>query len=108
MSASTAAIYLAAALAEIGGCFAFWMWARGGRSVLWLAPGMAALALFAWALTLSPASAAGRAFAAYGGIYIVCALVWLVVVEGGALRPTDLVGGGLALAGCTVILWGAR
>ncbi|NJC35062.1 small multidrug resistance family-3 protein [Sphingomonas jejuensis] len=108
MTPGAAAILVAAALAEIGGCYAFWAWARDGRSPLWLVPGIAALLLFAWLLTLSPADAAGRAFAAYGGIYITAALAWLLVVEGGTLRATDLAGGGLALAGCAVILWGAR
>lgn len=62
-----AVIYVAAAIAEIGGCFAFWAWLRLDRSPLWIVPGMASLALFAWLLTLSEASAAGRAYAIYGG-----------------------------------------
>jgi small multidrug resistance family-3 protein len=56
-------VYIGAAFAEIAGCFAFWAWARGGASMLWLLPGLAALAAFAWLLTLSPAGMAGRAFA---------------------------------------------
>lgn len=75
-------IFAAAALAEIAGCFAFWAWLRLGRSILWLAPGMVSLALFAWLLTLVDSAAAGRAFAAYGGIYIVASLLWLRVAEG--------------------------
>jgi drug/metabolite transporter superfamily protein YnfA len=59
-------VYGAAALAEIGGCFAFWAWLRSGASVLWLIPGVASLVVFALLLTLIPAEAAGRAFAAYG------------------------------------------
>lgn len=100
--------YLVAALAEIAGCFAFWAWLRLGRSWLWLAPGLAALALFAFALTRVEVDAAGRAYAAYGGIYIAVALVWLWLVEG--MRPDrwDLLGGAICLAGAAIILWAPR
>ena len=57
------AVYVAAAMAEIGGCFAFWAWLRMGRSILWLAPGVVSLIAFAWVLTFSPAENAGRAYA---------------------------------------------
>ena len=67
--------YAGAALAEIVGCFAFWAWLRLDRSPLWLLPGMASLALFAYLLTLVESEAAGRAYAAYGGIYIVAAIL---------------------------------
>ena len=101
-------IYLGAALAEIAGCFAFWAWLRLGRSALWLVPGIASLALFAWLLTLSPAAAAGRAFAAYGGIYILASLFWLWVAEG--VRPDrwDLAGTLVCLLGTALILFGPR
>lgn len=104
----TAAAYLFAALAEIAGCFAFWAWLRLGKSVLWVVPGMIALALFAWALTLVETSAAGRAFAAYGGIYIAASLGWLWAIEG--VRPDrwDLAGATLCLAGTVVILTAPR
>jgi len=69
--------YVAAAIAEIAGCFAFWAWVRLGKSVWWLIPGTASLALFAYLLTLVESSAAGRAYAAYGGIYVVASLFWL-------------------------------
>lgn len=62
--------YVGAALAEIAGCFSFWAWLRLGKSPLWLVPGMISLALFAWLLTLVDSDAAGRAYAAYGGVYI--------------------------------------
>jgi len=103
-----AAIYAAAALAEIAGCFAFWAWARLDRSPLWLVPGMASLALFAWLLTLVDSDAAGRAYAAYGGVYIATALGWLWVAEG--VRPDrwDLIGAAIALVGAAVILLGPR
>ena len=81
----TALIYVAAALAEIGGCFAFWMWLRLGKSIAWTVPGTASLLLFAYFLTLVPTDAAGRAFAAYGGVYIVASLAWMWAVE--TVRP---------------------
>ena len=97
-------IYAGAALAEIGGCFAFWAWLRLGKSAWWVVPGMASLALFAWLLTLADTDAAGRAFAAYGGIYIVAALCWMAVVERVTPDRWDLGGGALCLAGCLLIL----
>ena len=101
-------LYLAAALAEIAGCFAFWSWLRLDRPVWWLVPGLAALALFAGLLAFSPAAQAGRAYAAYGGVYILAALGWLWLVEG--VRPDrwDLVGGAVSLAGAAIILLAPR
>ncbi|BAV66088.1 YnfA family protein [Sphingobium cloacae] len=103
---STAFIYIGAALAEIGGCFAFWAWLRMGKSPLWLVPGCLSLVLFAWLLTLVDTSHAGRAYAAYGGIYIMSALLWLWAAEG--VRPDrwDMGGVALCLAGAAVILLG--
>lgn len=99
-------VFLGAALAEIAGCFAFWAWLRLGKPGWWLVPGCASLVLFAWLLTLVDSDAAGRAYAAYGGIYITSALLWLWIVEG--VRPDrwDLGGAALCLAGATVILFG--
>ena len=104
----TAFVYIAAALAEIAGCFGFWAWLRLGRSVLWLAPAIASLCLFAYLLTLVETEQAGRAFAAYGGVYIVASLAWLWLAEG--LRPDrwDVAGGAICLVGAAVILWGPR
>lgn len=101
-------IYAAAALAEIAGCFAFWAWLRMGRSMLWLLPGCAALVIFAWLLTLVDSAEAGRAYAAYGGIYITSALLWLWLAEG--VRPDrwDLIGVTLCLIGAAVIFYGPR
>jgi small multidrug resistance family-3 protein len=101
-------VYAWAALAEIAGCFAFWAWLREGRSPYWLIPGIAALLLFAWLLTLVPTTAAGRAYAAYGGVYIAASLAWLWAVEG--VRPDrwDLAGAALCVAGATVILLAPR
>jgi small multidrug resistance family-3 protein len=99
-----AAIYACAALAEIAGCFAFWAWLRLSKSVWWLVPGCASLVLFAWLLTLVDTSQAGRAYAAYGGIYITSALLWLWLAEG--VRPDrwDMAGAALCLIGAGVIL----
>ena len=99
---TTAFAYLGAALAEIAGCFAFWAWLRLGKPIWWLVPGMASLALFAWLLTLHPA-AAGRTYAAYGGMYIAVALIWLRVVDGVALTRWDVTGAVIALVGMAVI-----
>ncbi|WP_201838928.1 YnfA family protein [Microvirga zambiensis] len=104
----TLVVYAAAALAEIVGCFSFWAWLRLGRSVWWIVPGMGALALFAYLLTLAPADAAGRAYAAYGGIYIVASLLWLWLAEEARPDRWDIAGAGLCLAGAAVILFGPR
>ncbi|PHK96476.1 hypothetical protein CR162_03895 [Pseudoroseomonas rhizosphaerae] len=106
--ARTALVYLAAALAEIGGCFAVWMVLRLGRSAWWLLPGLGSLALFGALLTLVESGAAGRAFAAYGGVYIAASLAWLWAVEG--VRPDrwDMLGAALCLAGAAAILLGPR
>lgn len=104
----SAVAYIAAAIAEIAGCFAFWAWLKLDKSVWWLIPGMAALALFAYLLTLIDAEHAGRAYAAYGGVYITAALFWLWIIEG--IRPDrwDLVGAAICLLGAGVILFGPR
>jgi small multidrug resistance family-3 protein len=101
-------IYLAAALAEIAGCFAFWAWLRLDRSVLWLAPGIAALCLFAWLLTRVEVEQAGRAYAAYGGIYILSAMAWMWIAEG--VRPDrwDIIGVAVCIIGASLILWMPR
>ncbi len=102
------AVYVGAALAEIAGCFAFWVWLRKDGSVLWLLPGLVSLAVFAWLLTLVESDAAGRAYAAYGGVYIAASLVWLWLAE--SIRPDrwDLLGAAIALIGAGVILFAPR
>lgn len=102
--AATALVYAAAAACEIAGCFASWAWLRMGRSAWWIAPGIAALLLFAWLLTLVDTDHAGRAYAAYGGIYIVAALSWLWLAEGVVPDRWDIAGAALCLAGAGVIL----
>jgi small multidrug resistance family-3 protein len=102
------AFFLLAAICEIAGCFAFWSWLRHGRSPWLLLPGALSLVLFAWALTRIDAPFAGRAYAAYGGIYIVTALLWLLVMEGAMPDRWDLLGALLCVAGALVILLGPR
>jgi small multidrug resistance family-3 protein len=108
MTAMTIPAYIGAALAEIAGCFAFWAWLRLGKSIWWLVPGIASLILFAYLLTLVESSAAGRIYAAYGGVYIVASLVWLWAVEG--IRPDrwDLAGAALCIIGAVIIIAGPR
>lgn len=100
--------YAGAALAEIAGCFAFWAWLRLDRTPWWIVPGMLALALFAYLLTLAESEAAGRAYAAYGGVYIVGSILWLWMAEGQRPDRWDLVGSAICLAGAAVILMGHR
>ncbi|WP_201859801.1 YnfA family protein [Microvirga soli] len=101
-------IYAGAALAEIAGCFAFWAWLRLGKTSWWLLPGMGSLALFAYLLTLAPSDAAGRAYAAYGGIYILASILWLWIAEGSRPDRWDIAGGAICLAGAALILFGPR
>lgn len=100
--------YVLAAFAEIGGCFAFWAWLRMGKTPLWLVPGMVSLALFAWALTRIDAALAGRAYAAYGGIYILASLVWMWAVEGARPDRWDAIGAAICVLGAMVIIFGPR
>jgi small multidrug resistance family-3 protein len=95
-------LFVVTALAEIVGCYLPWLVLRQGRSPWLLVPGALALALFAWLLTLHP-SAAGRTYAAYGGAYVVVALVWLRVVDGAPLTRWDSVGAIFALTGMAII-----
>ncbi len=100
----TLLLYLATALAEIVGCYLPWLWLRQGGSVLLLVPAAASLALFAWLLTLH-GEAAGRVYAAYGGVYIAVALAWLWAVD--QVRPTvwDAAGAAVALCGMAIIVF---
>jgi small multidrug resistance family-3 protein len=97
-----------AAATEIVGCYAFWAWARLEKPPLWLAAGLVSLAVFAWALTRIDSPAAGRTFAAYGGVYIAASLLFLWAFEG--VRPDrwDLGGAALCLIGAALIIAGPR
>ena len=98
------AIFAIAAFFEIAGCFAFWVWVRRGATPFVLTLGIASLVGFAFALTRVDSAFAGRAYAAYGGIYIAASLVWLWVVEGQIPTRSDLLGAMLAIAGALVII----
>jgi small multidrug resistance family-3 protein len=104
----TIAAYIGAAIAEIAGCFAFWAWLRLGKSIWWLVPGTASLVAFAVLLTLVDSAAAGRAYAAYGGVYIASSLAWLWLIEG--IRPDrwDTAGALICLAGAAIIIAAPR
>jgi len=104
----TVLIYAAAALAEIGGCFAVWAWLRSGWSPLWLLPGAVALAVFALLLARSEAEFAGRAYAAYGGVYIAASLIWLWAIEGQRPDGWDVTGAAVCLIGAAIILFAPR
>ena len=100
--------YLVAAVGEIAGCFSFWAWLRMRRSPLWTFPGVFALILFALALTRIDSANAGRAYAAYGGVYIVSSLLWLWGVESTRPDRWDVLGAVICLAGAGIILFGPR
>lgn len=96
------ALFALTAVAEIVGCYLPWLVLKQGKSALLLLPAAIALAFFVWLLTLHP-TAAGRTYAAYGGMYITVALVWLRVVDGIALTRWDLTGAAISLAGMAII-----
>ena len=100
----TPVVFLAAAIAEIAGCFAFWAWLRLGASIWWLVPGTFALMAFAYLLSLADSQFAGRAYAAYGGIYISAALLWMWVAEGHKPDRWDVTGTAICLVGAAIIL----
>ncbi len=102
------AIFAGAAFCEIAGCFSFWAFFRLHRSGWWLVPGMGLLAAFAWLLSRADVAWAGRAYAAYGGVYILASLVWLAVVERGTPDRWDVLGAAICLVGAGVILLGPR
>jgi small multidrug resistance family-3 protein len=95
-------LFFVTAVAEIVGCYLPWLVLRQGRPVWWLLPAAASLAAFAWLLTLHPC-AAGRTYAAYGGVYVVVALIWLWRVDGVVPTRWDMVGGAICLVGMAII-----
>lgn len=104
---ATTGLFIVTALAEIFGCYTVYLWLKKGMPMWILVPGVLSLALFVWLLTLHPA-AAGRVYAAYGGVYVATALVWLWAVDG--MRPDrwDAVGAAVAVAGMAIIMFGPR
>jgi len=103
----TFALFTITAIAEIVGCYLPWLWLKKDGSVWLLLPAAISLALFAWLLTLHP-TATGRVYAAYGGVYVSVAILWLWVVD--AIRPTiwDITGSAVTLLGMAIIMFGAR
>lgn len=103
----TLLLLIATAVAEIVGCYLPYLWLRQGKSVWLLVPAAASLALFAWLLTLHP-TASGRIYAAYGGVYIGVAVIWLMVVDKVRPTTTDWIGVLVSLAGMVIIMAGRR
>ena len=101
---TTIAVFLVAAFFEIAGCVAFWAWLRRGESPLVAVLGVASLIAFAAVLTRADTDFAGRAYAAYGGIYIAASLAWLWAAEGQRPQVADLIGAGIAVIGALVIV----
>ena len=103
----TIGLFIVTALAEIIGCYLPYLWLKQGHSAWLLLPAALSLSAFAWLLTLHP-NAAGRVYAAYGGVYIGVALMWLWAVE--SVRPTltDWVGVSLCFLGMAIIMFGPR
>ncbi|CAH6805063.1 putative transporter YnfA [Vibrio chagasii] len=103
----TVGLFVLTAIAEIAGCYLPYLWLREDKSVWLLIPAAISLAAFAWLLTLHP-TATGRVYAAYGGVYISVALVWLWLVDGEKPTTWDLVGGSVALLGMAIIMFAPR
>jgi len=103
----TFALFAVTALAEILGCYLPYLWLKQGKTIWLLVPAAFALALFAWLLSLHP-TAAGRVYAAYGGVYIGVALLWLWAVDGARPSGWDLLGGAVALTGMAIIMFAPR
>lgn len=105
--AATLGLFVLTALAEITGCWLPWLWLRQGRSAWLLLPAAISLAVFAWLLTLHP-QPSGRIYAAYGGVYICVALLWLWRVDGVKLAASDWIGAAFCLFGMIVIMAGPK
>lgn len=103
----TLALFIVTAVAEIVGCYLPYLWLRQGGSRWLLIPAAASLALFAWLLTLHP-TASGRVYAAYGGVYIGVAVVWLMLVDNMRPSTSDWVGVAVSFAGMAIIMFGPR
>jgi small multidrug resistance family-3 protein len=103
----TVGLFMITALAEIIGCYLPYLWIREGKTIWLLVPGALSLMAFVWLLSLHP-EASGRVYAAYGGVYVFMAILWLWTVDG--IRPTawDLLGSAVALAGMAIIMFAPR
>jgi small multidrug resistance family-3 protein len=103
----TVGLFVVTAVAEIMGCYLPYLWLRRGQSAWLLVPAAASLTAFAWLLTLHPL-AAGRTYAAYGGVYVAVALLWLWQVDGVSPDKWDLIGATVTLAGMSIIAFAPR
>lgn len=103
----TFSLFVATAIAEIVGCYLPYLWLKQDRSAWLLLPAAFSLALFAWLLSLHP-TAAGRVYAAYGGVYVGVAIVWLMLVDKVRPTTTDWVGVAVSLLGMAIIMFGPR
>ena len=102
----TVALFVLTAMAELGGCYHAYLWLRKGGAALQRVGSVASLALFAWLLTLHPN--VGRAYAAYGGVYVACAVLWGWWVDGQVPDRWDVVGAMISIAGMLLIVFGPR
>lgn len=100
-------LFVLTAVAEIVGCYLPYLWLKQGKPVWLLVPATASLALFAWLLSQHP-TATGRVYAAYGGVYIGVAIVWLMLVDKVRPTPSDWIGAIVSLIGMAIIMFGSR
>ena len=101
-------IFFIAAVAEIAGCFSFWLWLKLEKSILWLIPGTLSLWLFAYFLTLIELQYAGRIYATYGAIYIFSSIMWMWIIERNTPDKLDIIGILISLTGAIVIAFAPR
>jgi small multidrug resistance family-3 protein len=101
----TFALFVVTAVAEIVGCYLPYLWLRKNGSAWLLLPALMSLALFAWLLTLHP-TASGRVYAAYGGVYVAVALMWLWRIDRVPITVWDVAGAAVAISGMGIIVWG--
>jgi small multidrug resistance family-3 protein len=104
----TTLLFVVTAVAEILGCYLPYLWLRNGRSAWVLLPGAGALAAFVWLLSLHPGVPAGRTYAAYGGVYVTTAVLWLWAIDGQRPDRWDVVGAAFCLAGMAIVFFGPR
>lgn len=104
----TLLLFIATAVAEILGCYLPFLWLKQGKPAWLLLPAAGSLAIFAWLLTLHPTNHAGRIYAAYGGVYVTVAIIWLWTVEGHCPDRWDLIGTSVCLLGMGIIMFGPR
>lgn len=104
---TTAGLFVATAVAEIVGCYLPYLWLRDRAPIWVLVPAAIALAIFVWLLTLHP-TAAGRVYAAYGGVYVATAIVWLWLIDGVRPTPWDIAGSLVAISGMAIIMLAPR